>query len=60
MTAAIDQLNPQVAAHLATVFNPWRRFVPHLGNSMRASIESLLAAKPSRDTKEILERALKA
>lgn len=59
MTAATDQLNPQVAARLATVFNPWRRYVPHLGNSMRSSIETLLAAKPSRDTKEILERALK-
>jgi aminopeptidase N len=59
MTAATDQLNLQVAARLATVFNPWRRYVPHLGNSMRASIETLLAAKPSRDTREILERALR-
>ncbi len=56
---AIDRLNPQVAAFLATAFNPWRRHDQGRQERMRSRLEAILAAPAlSDDTYEIVTKAL--
>ena len=56
----LDALNPQVAARLASAFNPWKRFEPARKALMKAELERI-AAKPGlcKDVYEIVTRALK-
>ncbi len=56
----LDDLNPQVAARLATTFNRWRAYGEKRGGMMKAELEKL-AAKPglSPDVEEIVTAALK-
>ncbi len=55
---AVDVLNPQVAARLCAVFNSWRRFEPVRRGLMQDTLERLLAAGLSRDSTEIVGKAL--
>lgn len=56
---ALDRINPQVAARLATSFGRWRRYEPARQALMRAELERL-AATPglSKDTADIATRSL--
>lgn len=56
---ALDALNPQIAARLASPFTQWRRFDANRQALMRAQLERLLA-KPglSRDLHEIVSKSL--
>ncbi|MCX7630592.1 MAG: aminopeptidase N [Geminicoccaceae bacterium] len=56
---ALDRINPQVAARLATAFGRWRRYEPARRELMRAELERL-AATPglSKDCADIASRAL--
>ncbi|MCX8101196.1 MAG: aminopeptidase N [Geminicoccaceae bacterium] len=56
---ALDRINPQVAARLATSFGRWRRYEPSRRELMRAELERL-AATPglSKDCADIASRAL--
>ncbi|MGE0081100.1 MAG: aminopeptidase N, partial [Thiohalomonadaceae bacterium] len=56
---ALDELNPQIAALLASPFTQWRRFDANRQALMRAQLERLLA-KPglSRDVYEIASKSL--
>ncbi len=56
----LDELNPQVAARLATAFNRWKAYGDERGSMMKAELEKL-AAKPglSPDVEEIVTAALK-
>ncbi len=57
--AALDAINPQVAARLARVLERWQRFVSPLREQMQTQIATLLAqATLSSDTHEILDKAL--
>jgi aminopeptidase N len=55
----LDELNPQVAARLATAFNRWKAYGDERGGMMKAELEKL-AAKPglSPDVEEIVTAAL--
>jgi aminopeptidase N len=58
---ALDELNPQLAARMASAFNSWRRFEPTRRAAMHAELERIAArAKLSKDTSEIVTRALGA
>jgi len=56
---ALDRINPQVAARLATAFGRFRRYEPARQALMRAELERL-AATPglSKDTADIAARSL--
>ncbi|MEY2340791.1 aminopeptidase N [Acidithiobacillus sp. IBUN Pt1247-S3] len=55
----LDDLNPQTAARLATVFSRWSRYDAQRQQQMRAAMEDLRSKdKLSRDLGEILERSL--
>ncbi|MES1944256.1 aminopeptidase N [Salinisphaera sp. PC39] len=56
----LDQINPQIAARLATQLAPWRRYAAPQGESMRSQLERLAQAGPSSDLREIVERALES
>lgn len=58
---ALDQLNPQVAARLTSVFNQWKKLEPQRRQLMRQALESI-AKTPSlsSDVYEMVNRALKA
>jgi len=56
---ALDALNPQVAARLASAFNPWRRFDEQRQQRIRRELERIAARKGlSKDLHEIVTRAL--
>ncbi|WP_308388725.1 aminopeptidase N [Acidithiobacillus sp. AMEEHan] len=55
----LDDLNPQTAARLATVFSRWSRYDEERQRQMRTVMEELLGKDGlSRDLGEILERSL--
>jgi aminopeptidase N len=55
----LDGRNPQLAARLAAVFGPWRRFAPALKQQMRMQLERIAATKSlSKDVYEIASRSL--
>jgi len=58
---AVDELNPQVAARLASGFNEWRRYDASRQKSMRTKLE-FIAERPklSKDVYEIISKTLKA
>ena len=58
--AALDQINPQISARIATTFRSWRSFEP----SRRAKIEETLRQlseikQLSKDLQDIVDRSLK-
>ncbi|WP_426661022.1 aminopeptidase N [Rhodanobacter aciditrophus] len=58
---ALDALNPQIAARLATAFNGWQRLEPQRREAARAALASLAACdKLSRNLAEIVGNMLKA
>jgi aminopeptidase N len=59
MVGRLDPLNPQVAARMASLFNPWRRFDAARQALMKAELEGI-RARPglSKDVYEIVTRAL--
>jgi len=57
----LDDLNPQVAARLATVFNRWQAYDEERSRAMRRVLESIAAKKGlSPDVEEIVKAALKS
>ncbi len=54
----IDALNPQVAARVARSFDRWKKFDALRRAHARSALVRLRAAKLSRDTLEIVQRAL--
>ena len=54
----LDARNPQVAARLAGSFNTWRRHDEERQVLMKAQLERIQAEAKSKDTKEIVGRAL--
>jgi aminopeptidase N len=55
----LDRKNPQLAARLVAVFNPWRRFDATHQALMREQLERVAGRKPlSKDVFEIVTRAL--
>ena len=59
-TIELDKKNPQVAARLAGSFNTWRRHDEARQALMKAQLERIAAEATSKDTKEIVGRALAA
>ena len=58
--AALDKLNPQVAARLATTFRSWKNYEPKRRNQAETALRRLVASGPlSTDVNDILERSLK-
>jgi aminopeptidase N len=58
---ALDPLNPQVAARLATAFRSWQMFEPGRRAHSEASLKRILAVpRLSRDTFEIVSKSLGA
>jgi aminopeptidase N len=56
---ALDTANPQLAASVASAFNPWKRFAEPRRARMQAALERIAAAKGlSNDVSEIVSRAL--
>jgi len=53
-----DKRNPQVAARLASSFNTWKRHNEARQALMRAEIERIKKEAKSKDTLEIVTRAL--
>ncbi len=58
--AKIDAGNPQLAARLVEGLLNWRRMVAPLGDLMRAALEQLAQAGPSRDMAEKVGKALES
>jgi aminopeptidase N len=58
--AALDGLNPQVAARLATAFNGWQRLDPVRREQARAAVADLATRELSRNLGEIVGNMLKA
>ena len=56
----IDAGNPQLAAKLVEGLLGWRRVVATLGEQMRAALEQVAQAKPSRDVAEKVSKALES
>ena len=55
----LDRRNPQLAARLVSVFNPWRRFAEPQRTRMHEQLERIARAAPlSKDVFEIVTRAL--
>ncbi len=55
---AVDALNPQVAARLATAFNGWRRLEPGRRKAAHQVLAGLANADLSTDLGDIVDRAL--
>ncbi|MAI77673.1 MAG: aminopeptidase N [Myxococcota bacterium] len=59
IVSELNQLNPQVAARMVSIFNPWRRFDSSRQSLMRSELESIAALKDlSKPVFEIVSRAL--
>jgi aminopeptidase N len=57
--AALDALNPQTAARVATAFNGWKRLEPRRREAAHAALATLVARDGlSPDLNDILDRAL--
>ncbi len=55
----LDPINPQLAARMVSLFNPWRRYDLHRQQFMRAELERIRdSGTPSKDVFEIVDRAL--
>ena len=55
----LDELNPQQAARMVSIFNPWRRFDADRQALMKAELEGILAQPGvSKPVFEIVSRAL--
>ncbi|MFT5041672.1 MAG: aminopeptidase N [Hyphomicrobiaceae bacterium] len=54
----LDVLNAQVAARMAGAFTRWRRYEPRRRELMRAELERMADARPSKDVYEILIKSL--
>lgn len=57
---ALDALNPQVAARLATAFNGWQRLEPARREQARAAVAGLARQRLSRNLAEIVGNMLKS
>ena len=57
-TIELDKRNPQVAARLASSFNTWRRHDEARQELMKEQLERIAKEATSKDTKEIVGRAL--
>ena len=55
---AADAVNPQPAARFTAAFGRWKRFDPARQALMRAQLQRILAAEPSRDVYEIASKSL--
>ncbi|MFZ5761374.1 MAG: aminopeptidase N [Thermodesulfobacteriota bacterium] len=55
---ALDPMNPQIAARLATRLSRWRRYDHSRQALMRAELERLMAASLSRDLYEVVQKSL--
>ena len=56
----LDDLNPQIAARFAAIFNHWRRFVPKYSKLQELQIKSIIDRdKISKDVFEIVQSAIK-
>ena len=56
----LDDINPQVAARLVTVFNRWRAFEPGQSEQMRSELDKIAAKRNlSPDVGEIVSAALR-
>ena len=56
----LDDLNPQIAARFAGIFNHWRRFVPKYSKLQELQIKSIIdREKISKDVFEIVQSAIK-
>ena len=56
----LDELNPQIAARFAGIFNHWRRFVPKYSKLQELQIKSIIDRdKISKDVFEIVQSAIK-
>ena len=56
----LDDLNPQIAARFAGIFNHWRRFVPKYSKLQELQIKSIIDRdKISKDVFEIVQSAIK-
>jgi aminopeptidase N len=59
--AALDALNPQVAARIARALDRWRKFTPERQAAMRGALEALAGREGlSGDVREIVGKALAA
>ncbi len=57
---AMDTLNPQMAARMATAFNGWKRLEPVRREAARAALAGLQNNNLSENLGDIVERALKS
>jgi len=56
---AIDPMNPQIAARLATAFTPWKRYDEKRKALMRTQLERIVnTPKLSKDTHEVASKSL--
>ena len=56
----LDDLNPQIAARFAGIFNHWRRFIPKYSKLQELQIKSIIDRdKISKDVFEIVQSAIK-
>ncbi|WP_058493180.1 aminopeptidase N [Legionella worsleiensis] len=58
MLLKIDQLNPQIAARLATPFTRWQRYDASRQALMRKQLEHLAKQDLSRDLREVVDKSL--
>ena len=56
----LDKLNPQVATRVAGCFNPWTKLIGEQKNKARLTLEKIIAAGLSKNTYEIISKALAA
>ncbi len=54
----LDTLNPQLAAALAGMLAPWRRYAEPQGDGMRSELERLSESQLSANTREIVHAGL--
>ena len=55
----LDELNPQIAARFAGIFNHWRRFAPRYSELQHIQIQSIIdREKISKDVFEIVQSAI--
>ena len=55
----LDELNPQIAARFAGIFNHWRRFAPRYSELQENQIQSIIdREKISKDVFEIVQSAI--
>jgi len=56
---AVDRYNPMTAARLVDVLGAWRRYIPELGQLMKAELERIAKADPlSKNVFELVTRSL--